>query len=127
MLILRERIQPIEVLTLNRPEAANSLNPPLMDELGIALQEILDDDSVRAVVVTAAGEGVSVPAAPSATGSERSARGAVDEAVDARRRQSGIEGGLGTSEQSRRIFQSDDAREGAQAFMENRTAAFSGH
>ncbi len=58
MLVLRERIQQIEVLTLNRPEAANSLNPPLMAELGIVLQEILEDDSVRAVVVTGAGERV---------------------------------------------------------------------
>ena len=58
MLILRERIQQIEVLTLNRPEAANSLNPPLMEELGLALQDILDDDSVRAVVITGAGERV---------------------------------------------------------------------
>ncbi len=56
MLIVRERIQQTEVLTLNRPEAANSLNRPLMDELGVALEDILDDDSVRAVVVTGAGE-----------------------------------------------------------------------
>ena len=56
MLILRERLGNIEVLTLNRPEAANSLNPPLMEELGLALQEILDDDDVRAVVLTGAGE-----------------------------------------------------------------------
>lgn len=55
MLIVRERIEQVEVLTLNRPDAANSLNPPLMDELGIALQDILDDDSVRAVIVTGAG------------------------------------------------------------------------
>lgn len=56
MLIVRERIDQIEVLTLNRPEAANSLNPGLLDELGLALAEILDDDSARAVVVTGAGE-----------------------------------------------------------------------
>ena len=56
MLIVRERIDQIEVLTLNRPEAANSLNPGLLDELGRALAEILDDDSARAVVVTGAGE-----------------------------------------------------------------------
>jgi enoyl-CoA hydratase len=56
MLVDRDRTHPVEVLTLNRPEAANSLNPALMDELGIALQDILDDDSVRAVVVTGAGE-----------------------------------------------------------------------
>jgi enoyl-CoA hydratase len=56
MLIERERIEQIEILTLNRPEAANSLNPPLLAELGLALEEILGDDSVRAVVVTGAGD-----------------------------------------------------------------------
>jgi len=58
MLILRERFGQTEVVTLNRPEAANSLNPPLMDELGIALQEILEDRTARAVVVTGAGDRV---------------------------------------------------------------------
>ncbi len=56
MLILRDRRGNTEILTLNRPEAANSLNPELMDELGVALQEILDDDEARAVVLTGAGE-----------------------------------------------------------------------
>ncbi len=55
MLILRERRGNTEILTLNRPEAANSLNPELMDELGVALQEILDDDDARALVLTGAG------------------------------------------------------------------------
>ena len=50
MLILRERLGNTEAITLNRPEAGNSLNPPLMDELGRALQEILDDVDARAVV-----------------------------------------------------------------------------
>ncbi len=58
MLILRERLGNTEVVTFNRPEAANSLNPPLMDELGRALQEILDDADARAVVVTGAGDRV---------------------------------------------------------------------
>jgi len=256
VLILRERIQQIEVLTLNRPEAANSLNPPLMDELGIALQDILDDDSVRAVVVTGAGERVfcagmdlsalgdwndssaASPSRPGAVvlaqfmsgsypkplvaavngaavgggfeimmacdlavaaeharfglpevkrglyaagggtllslrvpqalalemgltgrliGAERAAAvGLVNQVVPAadlftaanalaaevaangplgvqltkrlmREAVSiGSKAGLATAEQSRRIFQSDDAREGAQAFMEKRTAAFRG-
>ncbi len=56
MLIERERTGQIEILTLNRPEAANSLNPPLLAELGAALDEILADDSARAVVLTGAGE-----------------------------------------------------------------------
>jgi len=58
MLVIRERIDRVEVLTLNRPEAANSLNPPLMAELGAALGEILEDADVRAVVITGAGERV---------------------------------------------------------------------
>ena len=56
MLVIRERSDRVETLTLNRPEAANSLNPPLMAELGSALHEILLDVDVRAVVVTGAGE-----------------------------------------------------------------------
>ena len=61
MLIERERAEQIEILTLNRPEAANSLNPPLLAELGAALDEILADDSARAVVLTGAGEKSSAP------------------------------------------------------------------
>ncbi len=56
MLVIRERTGRVETLTLNRPEAANSLNPPLMAELGTALHEILLDADVRAVVVTGAGD-----------------------------------------------------------------------
>jgi enoyl-CoA hydratase len=56
MLVIRERNGPVETLTLNRPEAANSLSPPLMAELGTALSEILADDDIRAVVVTGAGD-----------------------------------------------------------------------
>ena len=56
MLIERARRGQVETLTLNRPEAANSLNPALLVELGTALAEILDDDGVRVVVLTGAGE-----------------------------------------------------------------------
>ncbi len=56
MLVTRERLGHTEVLTLNRPEAANSLNPALMSALGVALEEILADDDARAVVLTGAGE-----------------------------------------------------------------------
>jgi enoyl-CoA hydratase len=58
MLVIRERTGQVETLTLNRPEAANSLNPPLMAELGTALHQVLLDGDVRAVVVTGAGERV---------------------------------------------------------------------
>jgi enoyl-CoA hydratase len=58
VLVIRERTGQVETLTLNRPEAANSLNPPLMAELGTALHQILLDGDVRTVVVTGAGERV---------------------------------------------------------------------
>jgi enoyl-CoA hydratase len=56
VLVIRERTGQVETLTLNRPKAANSLNPALMAELGSALHQILLDGEVRAVVVTGAGE-----------------------------------------------------------------------
>ncbi|HEY4928242.1 MAG TPA: enoyl-CoA hydratase-related protein [Acidimicrobiales bacterium] len=54
-LVIRERTGHIEVLTLNRPEAANSLNPALMSELGAVLGELLEDDDARAIVLTGSG------------------------------------------------------------------------
>ena len=45
----------ISVLTLNRPAARNSLSEGLIGELHAALDEIRDDNSVRAVVIAANG------------------------------------------------------------------------
>ena len=45
----------IAVLTLNRPAARNSLSEGLIGELHAALDEIRDDNSVRAVVIAANG------------------------------------------------------------------------
>src|SRR3984957_231381 len=45
----------IAVLTLNRPAARNGLSEGLIGELHAALDEIRDDDSVRAVVIAANG------------------------------------------------------------------------
>jgi enoyl-CoA hydratase/carnithine racemase len=45
----------IAVLTLNRPAARNSLSEALIGELHAALDEIRDDNSVRAVVIAANG------------------------------------------------------------------------
>ena len=50
-ILLRETIGSIAVLTLNRPEARNSLSEGLIAELHAALNEIRDDKSVRAVVI----------------------------------------------------------------------------
>jgi enoyl-CoA hydratase/carnithine racemase len=54
-ILLRETRGSVIVLTLNRPEARNSLSEGLIAELHAALQEIHDDASVRAVVVAASG------------------------------------------------------------------------
>jgi enoyl-CoA hydratase/carnithine racemase len=51
----RELLGPIAVLTLNRPEARNSLSEALISELHAALAGIHDDHNVRSVVITANG------------------------------------------------------------------------
>ena len=56
MILERSQHGLVQVLTLNRPEAANSLNPELIGELGKALTEIADDDATQVVVLTGAGE-----------------------------------------------------------------------
>jgi enoyl-CoA hydratase/carnithine racemase len=54
-ILLRETIGNIAVLTLNRPEARNSLSEGLIAELHGALKAIQDDANVRAVVIAANG------------------------------------------------------------------------
>src|ERR1700722_7967267 len=53
--LLRETVGSIAVLTLNRPDARNSLSEGLIAELHAALSEIHDDVGVRAVVIAANG------------------------------------------------------------------------
>jgi len=53
--LLRETIGSVAVLTLNRPEARNSLSEGLIAELHAALNDIRDNASVRAVVIAANG------------------------------------------------------------------------
>jgi enoyl-CoA hydratase/carnithine racemase len=54
-ILLRERLGSISVLTLNRPDARNSLSEGLIAELHATLREIHDDTKVRAVVIAANG------------------------------------------------------------------------
>jgi enoyl-CoA hydratase/carnithine racemase len=54
-ILLRENVGSVTVLILNRPEARNSLSEGLIAELHGALQDIHDDNSVRAVVIAANG------------------------------------------------------------------------
>ena len=54
-ILLRETLGSVGVLTLNRPEARNSLSEGLIAQLHAALKDIHDDTSVRAVVIAANG------------------------------------------------------------------------
>src|SRR3954449_1205155 len=54
-ILLRDQIGSISVLTLNRPDARNSLSESMIAELHAALTDIHDDKSVRAVVIAANG------------------------------------------------------------------------
>ena len=58
-ILLRERVGDVAVLTLNRPEARNSLSESLIAELDAALREIHDDAKARAVVIAASGKAFS--------------------------------------------------------------------
>src|SRR5436309_5544725 len=58
-ILLRDKIGNISVLTLNRPEARNSLSESLIAELHAALTSVHDDNSVRAVVIAANGSAFS--------------------------------------------------------------------
>jgi enoyl-CoA hydratase len=52
----REQRGLVQVLTLNRPKAANSLDPGLIGALGRAFDEISRDDNTRVVVITGSGD-----------------------------------------------------------------------
>jgi enoyl-CoA hydratase/carnithine racemase len=55
LLVLRETIGSVAVLTLNRPAARNSLSEDLIAELHAALDAAAADGAVRAVVIAASG------------------------------------------------------------------------
>jgi enoyl-CoA hydratase len=56
MEVLSELTNNVLVITLNRPEAGNALNGALSEGLSNALTEAAENDDVRAIVVTGAGE-----------------------------------------------------------------------
>jgi enoyl-CoA hydratase/carnithine racemase len=53
--LLRERLDSIAILVLNRPPARNSLSEALLEALSAAFAEIADDRTIRAVVLAANG------------------------------------------------------------------------
>jgi enoyl-CoA hydratase/carnithine racemase len=54
--ILLEKKNSIAYVTVNRPKVLNALNMATMGELGTAFQEIKQDASIRAAILTGAGE-----------------------------------------------------------------------
>ena len=54
--ILVERRDGIAIVTLNRPEKRNALSPEMVVRLAAFWREVADDDAVRVVVVTGAGD-----------------------------------------------------------------------
>ena len=56
--LLYDVSQGVATLTLNRPDQRNALNGPLLEQLVVALGSARDDDGVRAIVLTGAGDKV---------------------------------------------------------------------
>jgi len=54
--LLIERDEAVLIVTINRPTVLNALSAPLLAELSQAIDEARDDESIRVVVVTGAGE-----------------------------------------------------------------------
>ena len=55
LILLREDVADVAILTLNRPQARNSLSEGMLEALGNALTAIAHDRAVRAVIITANG------------------------------------------------------------------------
>jgi len=54
--ILRERRGPVEILTLNRPEARNAVNGEVGKQMSAALDELDTDEELRVLIITGAGD-----------------------------------------------------------------------
>lgn len=54
--LILEKEENIAILYLNRPQAMNALNAELLKELISALNEIAEDDMVRAIIITGTGK-----------------------------------------------------------------------
>jgi enoyl-CoA hydratase len=54
--LLIERDGPVAIVTVNRPKVLNALNTQTLDELRRTILSLKHDDTVRAVIVTGAGE-----------------------------------------------------------------------
>src|SRR6202790_2652719 len=59
LILLREDVDGIAVLTLNQPQTRNSLSEAMLEALSDALTAIAHDDSVRALIIAATGRAFS--------------------------------------------------------------------
>jgi len=50
--ILYEKAEGIAVITMNRPDRRNALNPTLVSEMRRALEEVRDDEDVKSVIIS---------------------------------------------------------------------------
>jgi enoyl-CoA hydratase len=54
--IIYEKSEATATITLNRPEALNAFSKEVVDEVLQALEEIRNDENIRVVILTGAGE-----------------------------------------------------------------------
>jgi len=54
--LILEREGPVAIITLNRPDAGNSFDFRLMEEVDAVMREVSKDKSIRAVILTGAGK-----------------------------------------------------------------------
>ena len=52
-----EKVEGIATVTLNRPDRLNALIPPMRVEIRKAVEDVAEDDKVRALILTGAGRG----------------------------------------------------------------------
>src|SRR5829696_4880741 len=74
--LLVTRNEAVATITVNRPDRLNALNVAMIDELRGALLQVRHDESVRAVIITGAGEKAFVAGADIAELSQQSPLGA---------------------------------------------------
>src|SRR5690349_5422391 len=55
-MVLLERVSRTGIITLNRPEKRNALNPEMVDSLKKAVLELLEDEGIRVILLRANGE-----------------------------------------------------------------------
>jgi len=60
--IIFEKKEGVARITLNRPEALNALSPELISEMGVALDDVERDETIKVIVIAARGKAFSAGA-----------------------------------------------------------------